>query len=404
MAIQVDPKNVIGRDELIAQIWRQLRKSAQEGSQRFTAERRVGKTTVMTKMAAEPQEGFDAVFLEVEGIDSPNRFVELLLNRMRPLMSRLDKAKSWFDGFWQNLGGSEVGGIIKLPERGAVNWQAALDKAIEGYCEHRTNQTLLLMLDELPYMLQKIDATSGSGQHEALTMLDAFRALRQRHSNLRMIFAGSVGLHHVLRELRQARLASEPVNNMPLIEIHPLQHDHAVQLAKRLLAAESLAFSGSDQDLIPERLAILSDCVPFYMERTAGTLGLLGRPVTLEDVNTAVQDQLTSDHDPWEMDHFRERIEIYYRGTVPDADGRPITRAAIARCILDHFSVTDEPQSIEDVWAIIRSQLPLTDRQVVVTMLKSLGQDHYLQCDSQKRYSFRFPLVQKWWKTAQGLD
>ncbi len=51
MAIQIDPNNVIGRDKRIERIWKKLRKD----SIRFTAERRVGKTTVMTKMAAEPR-------------------------------------------------------------------------------------------------------------------------------------------------------------------------------------------------------------------------------------------------------------------------------------------------------------------------------------------------------------
>jgi hypothetical protein len=57
MATQIDPKNVIGRDQLIAQIWKMLEKS----SVRFTAERRVGKTTVMAKMAAEPHPRFEVL-------------------------------------------------------------------------------------------------------------------------------------------------------------------------------------------------------------------------------------------------------------------------------------------------------------------------------------------------------
>jgi hypothetical protein len=49
MAVQIDPQNVVGRDRLIQQIWRKL----QTQSLRFTAERRIGKTTVMRKMLAD---------------------------------------------------------------------------------------------------------------------------------------------------------------------------------------------------------------------------------------------------------------------------------------------------------------------------------------------------------------
>jgi hypothetical protein len=405
MAKQIDPKNVVGRDDLITQIWRQLQKPPEQGSLRFTAERRIGKTTVMTKMAAEPMDGFDLLFLEVEGIESPDRFTGLLLNRAKPLLPGHEKAKSSFDDFWVAIGGTELGGIIKLPEKSKLGWQATLEKTIEGLCQHRPDNIVLLMFDELPYMLQNIAATTKADgdQHEALTILDTLRSLRQRHVNLRMIFASSVGLHHVLRGLKQTSLASEPVNNMPLIEIHPLEVEHALRLANHLLAAEQLTFTGDDQDLIPERLMLLADRVPFYMERIAGELGLLGRPISLQDVNSTVQRQFTSDRDPWEMDHFRDRIDIYYHGSVPDANGQSISKAQVARHALDHFAVTDEPQTIDQVWGVIRSQLPLADRQVIVQLLKSLGQDHYLTCDTEKRYSFRFPLIQQWWKMAQGL-
>ena len=66
MAKQVGPKNVVGRDKLIEIIWKKL----ETRSLQFTAERRVGKTTVMTKMAAEPKAGYEVLFMDLEGIDS----------------------------------------------------------------------------------------------------------------------------------------------------------------------------------------------------------------------------------------------------------------------------------------------------------------------------------------------
>ncbi len=405
MGIQIDPKNVVGRDRLIESVWNMLRRPPEEGSLRFLAERRIGKTTIITKMEAEPAEGFDVLFLEVEGIDSCDRLTELLLNRLRPRMTPTENAKGWFNGLWQAIGGVEVGGVIKLPDRKVLDWRDTLEKVVEGFCAQRPDRLVLLMLDELPYMLQKINETSVSTgrPHEALTLLDTFRALRQRNRNLRMIFAGSVGLHHVLRDLRQSKLAAEPVNNMPPVEIPPLEDHDALSLAMRLLQAERVEFA-SDPEAIARCLITQTSNVPFYMERIASRLGLLGRPITQQDIESTVLEQLTSDQDPWEMEHFRGRLDIYYRGTVTDANDRQIPEPRIARAILDHFATVDEPQTIDQVWSLIRGQFALTDRQLIVQMLKSLGQDHYLSCDSQKRYSFRFPLVKRWWRIAQGLE
>ena len=405
MGIQVDPKNVIGRDALISRVWEMLKMPPEQGSLRFLAERRVGKTTIITKMAAEPAEGFDVLFLEVEGIDSCDHLTELLLNRFRPLFTKVGKTKELFDAIWETLGGTDIGGVIKLPEKKKLSWQESLEKVIDVVCKNRPDRLILLMFDELPYMLQKINLVSASAgrPHEALTLLDTFRALRQRNRNLRMIFAGSVGLHHVLRDLKQAGLASEPVNNMPPVEVPPLENEDAVQLAERLLTAERIQFDGESKEII-QCLIDQTSNVPFYMERIASQLGLMGRPIAVNDVETVVLKQLTNDHDPWEMEHFRSRLETYYQRIVQDANNRDISEDTIARTILDHFATVDTPQTIDEVWSMIRSQFALTDRNQIVQMLKSLGQDHYLISDTDKRYSFRFPLVKRWWKIAQGLQ
>ena len=66
--------------------------------------------------------------------------------------------------------------------------------------------------------------------------------------------------------------------------------------------------------------------------------------------------------------------------------------------------MVDEAQSIEQIWLAVKSQFEITDRQHIVKLLKSLSQDHYLISNTQKYYSFRFPLIRGWWKMAQGLE
>ena len=402
MAIQIDPKNVIGRDKLIERIWKKLRKD----SIRFTAERRVGKTTVMTKMAAEPRPGFEVLFLELEGIDSPERFVELLINRVKPLLSKTEKAKGWWSSFHDAIGGTEVAGIFKLPNVSKIGWQATLTKTLEGVCEHQADRTILLLMDELPYMLQKIASISQDGEQKtlALTLLDTLRSVRQQYKNVRMVYAGSVGLHHVVTDLKQGTLASEPVNDMPLVEIRALDVPDAIILAERLLKEEDVEVLAEGRQAILERLVHLTDCVPFYIEAVCSRLGESEGPINIRAVNETVQRQLTSDHDPWEMEHFRERLGTYYSGTIKDTSDTILRDEEIARVILDHMAVVNTSQSIDEVWDVVKSNFSLTDRNHIVEMLRSLALDHYLVSDIEKRYSFRFPLIQGWWKIAQGLE
>lgn len=361
----------------------------------------------MTKMAAEPKDGFEVLFLELEGIDSPDRFVELLINRVKPLLSNTDTAKDWWKQFGEAIGGAEVAGVFKLPSASKIGWQATLAKTLEGVCEHQADKTILLLMDELPYMLQKIASIGTDGQQktQALTLLDTLRSIRQQYKNVRMVFAGSVGLHHVVTGLKQARLASEPTNDMPFVEIRALREPDAITLATRLLKDESVEFSAAeDQTQILERLVRSTDCVPFYIEAVCSRLGESEGPIGIGTVDVTVLQQLTSDHDPWEMEHFRDRLGTYYSGTVDDISNTKIRDADIARVILDHLAVMNEPQSIDQVWSVIKGNFKITDRNHTVEMLRSLALDHYLVSDTEKRYSFRFPLIQGWWKMAQGLD
>ncbi len=403
MAIQIAPHKVVGRDSLIERVWKNL----QSRSLRFTAERRIGKTTVMRKMLAEPRSGTALIFVDLEKVDSPRRFTEVLLTEMWPWLSRKRKAANWFRTFLTEIGGVEIAGVVKIPHRNGIGWKAAVEKTTDGACRHNADTLIVLLLDELPYMLQKIAAKekrAGTQDHAALEILDTLRAMRQEHANLRMIFAGSVGLHHVLRDLKGAGLASEPVNDMPLVPIEALALSDAVTLAKRLLDTEDVQVVEADRERLPGELAALTDRVPFYLERVVSRLAELESPVSIEHARQVVRQQMTDDHDAWEMEHFRSRLEIYYPGSSTDANGKPILNASLARAMLDILAVARTPQTIDEVWASMKAQMPLDDRNQIVRLLNSLAQDHYLTSDSEKRYAFRFPLIRQWWVLAQGLS
>ena len=400
MATQLASKNVVGRDGLIAKIWRVLKRD----SVVFTAERRIGKTTVMNKMKDDAPNGVIATYLDLEKVDTPQRFVEVLLEEVSELLPKTETAKNAFKGLLQALGGTEIAGIIKIPAVTKEDWQPALEKTLACICEHHSTSMILFLFDELPYMLQKIskrEKSEGGKANCALAILDSLRAIRREQSNLRMIYSGSIGLHHVIHALRGADYASQPVNEMETIEIGPLSRPDAVALAERLFSEEEVKCDNL-ADVINEVVA-QTDCVPFYIERVINRLELEGEGITPEAVGKLIRSILTNDNDHWEMEHFRTRITIYYPGYVNVGDRSPISQATVASKIVDIMATVDVPLSIDQINAAVKAELPLEDRALIVEMLKNLSQDHYLICDDKKNYSFRFPLIKQWWKLAQGL-
>ena len=76
---QLAPDEVIGRDRLVARLWDTL-----EGrSVVLTAERRMGKTSILKKMMAKPPNGFITISRDLENISSPLEFVERLFDDIK---------------------------------------------------------------------------------------------------------------------------------------------------------------------------------------------------------------------------------------------------------------------------------------------------------------------------------
>ena len=320
MAKQIGPNNVVGRDKIIKHLWRTL----ESESIVFTAERRIGKTTVLKKMQAEPVDSKVVIYADLEKINTAKQFVENILNSLSAHLTKSQAAHNWFETLLAKLGGTAISGVITLPKIEGRNWQSLLEKTINGVCKNQSEQQFVFLWDEIPYMLQNIhqtDLKAGETQSSALQILDTLRALRNEHQNLRMIYTGSIGLHHVLSQLRDDKLASQPTNDMAPVEIGPLAENHAKTLAKKLLSEDDIECD--DEEEVFAALIRLTDAVPFYMHRVVTALSLHEGEIDVVQVESQVKKHLVISNDPWQMEHFRQRLPIYYPGDIQDSNNQP---------------------------------------------------------------------------------
>lgn len=390
---------IFGREKIIKHIWKLLK----EHSILFTAERRIGKTTVLKELVDNPQEGFIVIFSDLEKIDTPLEFVNDILNKAAPFMKVTDNASKRFTDFWGALGGAEIGGIIKIPEKREQDWKEILISSIAAICKN-TDETIVFLWDEIPYMLQKInehEARSGSVENNSLRILDTLRALRQEQENLRMIFTGSIGLHHVIDSITDDTYSSEPTNEMEELGLEPLNNKSAREMAIYTLEKDADMKEPSEELLE----AIITECdnVPFYIEKLLRRLSVHDATISSESINEEIFLILTDAKDSWELEHFRKRLKDYYEGDVKDNNGKLIKKHIVAKAILNHIAIEEAPQSINDCHRVIKSTFSLDNKDVVIELLKSLVKDHYL-LRSRDGYQFSFSLIKRWWLLAEGLE
>jgi hypothetical protein len=107
---QLPIEDIFGRDAFIANLWQTLAAN----SVRMEAERRIGKTSILHKMAAQPLAGWDPISLDLEKVHSAAEFAEQVSEQVHTRLAGWKKQGKRLLGFLGLFGGTHVG-PLKFP-------------------------------------------------------------------------------------------------------------------------------------------------------------------------------------------------------------------------------------------------------------------------------------------------
>ncbi|MFO0977897.1 MAG: hypothetical protein U0996_15945 [Planctomycetaceae bacterium] len=379
----LDPDKVYGRDHLIALIWDRLATQ----SVVINAERRIGKTQILRKMVAEPKAGWRPVFRDLERVHSAQEFAELVYDDIQQFLGTATRAKN----FLQRLLEDHETDYLSLKAR---TWKQLLVSAVGDLMRSNSTERLVFLWDEVPYMLESIRKKDGS--EVAAEVLDTLRSLRIEHSRFRVIFTGSIGLHHILGKLTAAGIPTSAKNDMFHVTVTPLSPSDAEQLAADLIDGERIRCD-SRRDAAAT-IAEEVDYFPFYIHHVIAGLQVEQLPATESNIRSFVARQLVDASDPWQLAHYRTRLSTYY----PENDD-----ARNVAIILDVISTADNDADSLSVARILdegsQRGSSIRDRDELLRLLRLMDADHYLSRDADGGYRFRFPLIRRWWKLDRGL-
>jgi len=331
----------------------------------------------------------DVIWLkrDIEGLRSPEEFVEALWQDVEPILGRVDRSLLKAQRLFEKVGGTQIGSI-RLPAM-TGHWKNVLSALFEDVARAE-GHTLVLFWDELPLFLHNVKTTAG--ERPAMEILDVLRSMRQRHRHIRMVFTGSVGLHQVISEMRKARYANDPTNDMRILEVPPLAPADGVLLARRLIEGEGLLCVG-DPDLIAQRISEVAGHIPFYIHYLVVRLKDQPGPVREADPDRHLELPVRDPNDPAHFSYYRQRLDIYYE--------RSEVKMALAA--MDALALAPEPLAFGNILNLVRHHQQVDDEESVRDVLKLLVQDHYLAREPDGRYCFRYPIVRRWWSFDRGI-
>ncbi|MEP0755157.1 hypothetical protein NDA03_23355 [Trichocoleus sp. Lan] len=375
---EIAPSEVFGRDKLIQSLWRSLERQ----SLVLSAERRMGKTSILKKMRAEAPADKLPVYRDLEKVRSPLEFAQTIFEDVEGYLSRSQQTAAKARQLLKNLAGIEIGSVVKFPDNVAQQWKTLLSKTIEDLVEHQ-DSTVIFFWDEMPLMLDNIKKREG--ESAAMEILDTLRSLRQTHSELRMVYTGSIGLHNVLTYLKRAGYANRPTNDMKTVDVPPLSPADAQELARRLLEGESI--DTDDLQGTAQAIATAVDGIPYFIHHIVDHLVQEDDTVNVAMVDEVVNSYLIDAQDPWDLRYYRERIDTYYAND----------EKQLVLNLLDILAVTNQPLPFDELFNRLQSQLSNADRERARDVLTLIQQDRYISLQPEGYY-FRFPLIQRWWQ------
>ena len=383
---RLDTKDIIGRDNEIDRYWRVLQRQGLV----LSAERRIGKTHILFKMREECQTGYVPFYQDLESVHSVADLIRSIYATVQQSQGTMRKFKS-FVAKWSTLLPNKIAGI-DLPTADGT-WQALFVEAFDDLIRAADDNTRILMLwDEFPLMLHNLQRKAGSDT--AIQLLDHLRALRlARADRLRFLFTGSIGLHLVLRSLREAGNTNDPVNDMLSLTVPPMAQRGTCELAEALLLETCAA--PLDIPRLASEIAEQVGGFPYYVHHVVDQLDQLRRQPKLEDVSAAVAHLVYDPHDPANLNYYVSRLSSYY------ADDKRVR----ALLVLDTLARQPTLTSVPDLLNLCKHHDPALADEQFLEVLTILSEDHYIErskCASGVAYDFRWPLIKKWWKETRS--
>lgn len=349
----VDPEDLIGRDRELDRLLR----SVNTGGAKLLGDRRMGKTSLLNKAAAQLQlAGHEVIRISAEATDAAQFGRELLAE-----LQRSSHLSRYFARWKVDLGGEVKVGIgpAGLVLKGSVSRGGApeidLFHACAAAVTERRPYRVVFIFDEITAIAAKL-AESDSTAPEAF--LRSLRVPRQQLAGISMVMAGSVGLHHVLTD-------KSPVNDLDGIRVGPLAPDDALYLTRCLLRGAGV---GPDNEETIGELIVEQTCgIPFYIHKLIQELSDRGmRRLDSQQVIEVVDDAIREDL--WEIQHYIDRIPGYYR-----------QHAETVLLMLDEYAAANEPLTVEDVRARVATRsTDVPTRDTMLCLVMRLEDDHYL--------------------------
>lgn len=348
------------------------------------APRRVGKTSLMRKMAGNADAyGFQTIFADVSDCSDEQHFVQRLYSAV------LDTEAG--DRLWNGIKESWLGKTMKRVRKiGGAGFSLEFDADTPSWTRlgeeladalSQLDGAWLIQVDELPvFVLKLLNQDAPADRARVREFLYWMRRLRLQYTGLRWMLAGSIGLDTVAARLNIA----DAINDLHIAKLGAFDEPTALALLQALATEHRVELGEAVRRHIVSRIGWPA---PYYLQLVFHELRCMQGAVTEVDVDRAIEDLLSPYHrntfDYWRQrlhdelgtDHAENAVTILNQCCrVPEGATRSTLNLALSRTLTDIRMREEETRYLLDV----------------------LQNDGYL-VETEDHLLFQSPLLREYW-------
>ncbi len=249
------------REAIEDALWREIEKG---NHILFSAPRRVGKSSIMKYIAENPRDGYRCIY---ENIQSDGTTEEFYKRVLKLLIKQVKNPK--ITEFLAILFACKVEEISTDSVRVVVQERNPKEKLLSLLPKLKEEgEKIVLFLDEFPDVIKKISENQNPAA--AMAVLHTLRSIRQ-NENFRdrfvLVFAGSVGLNHVVRKIGRTAIINDlHEENLPALRTNKIREEECCEAEAfigQLVKGATMQFSPESMSYMIRKL---KQAIPYYLQ------------------------------------------------------------------------------------------------------------------------------------------
>ena len=387
----IPPGKTVGREKDL----KRLEKTLEAQSVLIEEIRRTGKTLFLKKYAYVPHKNQKVIYFTLQGVKDVNELIDNLMTDLRKEQSfgKLKIAWNSVKNIYDKVKPEsiDINTIsFRLPEW-KTKWKDALTACLKDISEREKeeDETLVLILDELPIMIWDwIQNDKAEQAKEFLDILRRNRQLLEETGKIRFVICGSVGMQVVLKKLKEDHsYTGEAFNDMASFSIGAMRQEEASFLSNCLFLDDFEKEKGENINDLIEQINKLAERLPFYINILFTIIrNEFDDVLSHKNITDAYNMLLNVPQYNKVLKQLEERITIYYSKH----------EAKAMKSILDYISKQGKKVSEDDLIKELSLEKSDLKQSLYILQLESYLTKEIK--DETNYFYFKYKLVKKWWK------